>query len=253
MNTTRPGSRTLHLNLLGIPVHIHPLSWIVLAILGGGLGISDRDGLVHTLLFVAAGMLALIGHEMGHALTARRLGGGHPNILIAGIGGVTYTPVLPPTRLGYAAMVAAGPLAGFALGALTGLALGALLGCPAAGLKAAFLLPLPISLPGEESVIIALRAGMLAHALPQVVLHFFLLLMQICFWWSVFNLLPIFPLDGGKLLGTLLHNDRLACGIGLGTSLLLVALSIATQSWFNIMLTGYLAYINYQCLRSVGR
>ena len=60
MNTTRPGTWTLHLNLLGIPIHIHPVSWIVLAIIGGGLGISDRDGLVQTLLFVAAGMLSLI-------------------------------------------------------------------------------------------------------------------------------------------------------------------------------------------------
>lgn len=252
MKTLSPGSRTLHLNLLGIPVHIHLISWVVLAIIGGGLGISDRDGLVQTLLFVAAGMLALIVHEMGHALTARRLGGGRPSIIIAGIGGVTYTPVLPRTRLGYAAMVAAGPLAGFALGALSGLALGALLGCPGAGLKAAFLLPLPVSLPGEESVLIALREGMLAHPLPQVILQFALILMQISFWWSIFNLLPIFPLDGGKLLATLLHNERLACIIGFVTSLLLVGLSIGTRNWFNILLTGYLAYINYRCLRDTA-
>lgn len=244
---------TLSFELAGIPVRIMPFAWVVLALLGGGLGINSSAGLVHTLIFVAAGMLTLLAHEFGHALVGRRVGAGPADITIAGMGGVTRHAYLPPTRAGYLAMVAAGPAASLALGLLTGLLFGLNIGNPLAGLATALLAPLPAGVPVPDAFLSALSEGLSAHPLPAVLLQLYLILMGICFWWTAFNLLPIFPLDGGKLLGTLLRNDRLAGAVGLVFSALLVLWSLITLNWFNLMITGWIAYINFQYFRALAR
>ena len=78
---------SLYFELFGVPVLIRPSSWIVLALLGGGLGISNGTDVSNVLVFVVAGMLCLLVHEFGHALVGRYLGGGEPCIEIAGMGG----------------------------------------------------------------------------------------------------------------------------------------------------------------------
>lgn len=242
---------TLSFVLFGIPVNIHPVSWVMLAIIGGGLGIDNKDSLVRTLLFVAAGMVTLLAHEFGHALVGRRVGAGPASVTIAGLGGVTQHAYLPPTRAGYFAMVAAGPLASLALGLAAGLLFGLLIGHPVAGLVSALLFPLPEFVPVPGAVLAAVSEGLMQHPLPPVALQGFLVLLGICFWWTVFNLFPIFPLDGGKLLGTLLHSDFKACRVGLVFSALLFFLAVLSGSIFNMMITAWIAYINFQYYRAL--
>lgn len=242
---------TLYFELFGIPVQIHPMSWVMLAIIGGGLGIDNRDSLVRVLLFIAAGMVTLLAHEFGHALVGRRVGAGPAAISIAGLGGVTQHSCLPPTREGYFAMVAAGPLASLALGLLAGVCFGISIGHPVAGLFSAVLLPLPGIVPVPEMFHAALVHGLATHQLHPLLLQMYLMLMGICFWWTVFNLFPIFPLDGGKLLGTLLRSDFKACRIGIVFSVLLFLLALGTGSFFNMMIVGWIAYINYQYYRAL--
>ncbi|MCQ2365154.1 MAG: hypothetical protein MJ051_06340 [Akkermansia sp.] len=242
---------TLSFVLFGIPVSIHPVSWVMLALIGGGLGIDNKDSLVQTLLFVAAGMVALLAHEFGHALVGRRVGAGAAAITIAGLGGVTQHAYLPPTRGGYFAMVAAGPLASLALGLAAGLLFGLLIGHPFAGLLSAVLMPLPGILPMPDIYLAALADGLHTHPLNPTLLRAFIILMGICFWWTVFNLFPIFPLDGGKLLGTLLHSDFKACRAGLVFSAILFILAALSGSIFNMMITAWIAYINFQYYRAL--
>lgn len=242
---------TLSFELFGIPVSIHPVSWVMLALIGGGLGIDNKDSLVQTLLFVAAGMVTLLVHEFGHALVGRRVGAGPAAIAIAGLGGVTQHAALPPTRQGYFAMVAAGPLASLALGLAAGVLFGLAIGHPAAGLFSALLLPLPGVIPVPDAFLAALSEGLTAHPLPPVALQGYMVLTGICFWWTVFNLFPIFPLDGGKLLGTLLRSDFKACRAGLVFSALLFLLALLSGSIFNMMITAWIAYINFQYYRTL--
>ncbi len=240
---------SLYFELFGVPVLIKPGSWIVLALLGGGLGISSGADVSGVLIFMVAGMLCLLVHEFGHALSGRALGGGEPSIEIAGLGGATYTPYPPRTRMGYFFMVLAGPLASLGLGILGGFIFGLLyLGNPIAGIVISLLEPLGISI--GDWAYVPLVDAIASGQLSIFALNCFYTLFMICTYWSIFNLLPIFPLDGGKLLGTLIDNYRIAAMVGLVLCGVLCVLCTICGMWFNMMLCGYLAAINWQYLRS---
>ena len=246
MNSPQSSPWTLRFSLFGLPVSIHPVSWVVLAILGGALGVSDGGQLSRVLLFVVAGMLTLLVHEFGHALTGRATGALVERIEIAGMGGTTHFAMLPPRRLGYFLVVLAGPLATLVLGALLGLAFGLQLGNAWLGLRLAFLLPWVETLPLELQQ--QLMVGLYTHSVPELLLQFYVVGMSICFWWGLFNLLPIFPLDGGRLLGSVINNYAVPCVIGLVLSAGLAVWALIEAQWLNVMILGYLAFINWQYL-----
>lgn len=247
MNNQNSSSWTLRFRLFGIPVQILPMAWVVLALLGGAMGVNDSADLTQVAVFVVMGMLCLLVHEFGHALVGRRAGALVDGVEIAGMGGTTSFMTLPPRRAGYFLMTLAGPLASLLLGGLLGLCFGALLGCPWAGVRYAYLMPwmdvLPYDLQRE------LLLGLNAYGVSPVVLQMLATGMLICFWWSVFNLLPIFPLDGGKLLGSVLNNYLVPCVLGLVVGAALAIWALIAGQWFNVMILGYLAFINWQYFR----
>lgn len=243
MNDSGTTKGTIQFQLWGIPVVIHPMSWIILAVIGGGLGISDRDSLVQVLCFVAAGMLTLLAHEFGHALVGRSLGGGNASIIIAGMGGLTHHERTPSSRLNYFITVLAGPLASLLLGIIGGALLGLQLGHIGLGIQLS--LTLPVGTISPEAASILINSG-----ISLTLFKLYAALFLTCFWWSVFNLLPILPLDGGRLLVTLLQNDRLVCLIGLTICGILVLWSLISGSWFNFLITGYLGWLNWQFYRA---
>lgn len=234
---------SIQFQLWGIPVTIHPMSWIVLAIIGGGFGISDKDSLVQVLCFVAAGMLTLLAHEFGHALVGRSLGGGNAAIIIAGMGGLTRHERTPSSRLNYFITVLAGPLASLLLGIIGGVLLGLRLGHIGTGIQLS--LTLPVGSMSQEAASLLMNSG-----ISLTLFKLYMALFLICFWWSVFNLLPILPLDGGRLLATLLRNDRLVCIIGLTICGILALWSLISGSWFNFLIIGYLGWLNWQFFRA---
>lgn len=251
MNTQNPRSWVIRFRLWGIPVSIHPVSWVVLALLGGVLGVDDGAGLTRVGVFVVAGMLTLLVHEFGHALAGRCAGALVEGIEIAGLGGSTRYTMLPPGRAAYCLTVAAGPLASLLLGGVLGLCFGLQLENIWAGVQYAYLMPwmevLPTQLQRE------LLMGLYTHEISPFLQQFYTVGMLICFWWSLFNLLPVFPLDGGKLLGSLLNNYLVPCVLGLLICGGLGIWALVAGSWFNVMILGYLAYINWQYFRVCRR
>lgn len=219
------------------------MSWIVLAIIGGGFGISDKDSLVQVLCFVVAGMLTLLAHEFGHALVGRKLGGGNAAITIAGMGGITRHEFAPSSRLNYFITVLAGPLASLLLGITGGAILGLQLGQLETGIQLSLTLPVGTISPEAAQVL-------LNSSISPTLFKLYAVLFLICFWWSVFNLLPILPLDGGRLLATLLNNNRIVCIIGLILCGILALWSLISGSWFNFLIIGYLGWLNWQFYRA---
>ena len=150
----------------GITVYLH-WTWFFVAVFEIG-----RAGHYSSIIWNVVEYVALFGivtlHEFGHAFACRGVGGRANEIVLWPLGGVAY--VDPPQRPGAVLWsIAAGPLVNVAL------------------VPVLFLLQLLASgsfPPDAQSL-----AGNLAY-INAVLL--------------VFNLLPIYPLDGGQILGALL-------------------------------------------------
>lgn len=162
----------LRFSIFGIPVLVHPFFWLTLAIIGGALNASTPDAIFRLLLFVLAGFISILVHELGHALTARKFGAWSEIVLQAFGGYASYSGVRL-TRPQTFAVTAAGPLVQIVLGG------------------AVFL-----SLPHVHDKIA-----------PNA-LSFLVDLAWISLVWAVLNLLPVLPLDGGRLLDAILGPRR---------------------------------------------
>ena len=238
---------TVQFRLFGILVTIHPISWLVLALLGGAMGVNDSAGLLRVGIFVVAGMLCLLVHELGHALSGRAVGAGVQGIEISGLGGSTSFSNMPRGRARYALMVFAGPLASLLLGVVLGLAFGLQLGNAWAGVRYAVLMPwmdtLPLALQQE------LLVGLYTHPMPELQQQAYTTGMLICFWWSVFNLLPIFPLDGGQIMQGLMKSRPQMHAISLAAAVVF-ALAFGTLGlWLLTIFMILLAVLNHKLYR----
>jgi len=174
----------------GIPVSVGPA--IVVGLLGLGL-LSRLDGAA-LVAWVALGFVALLAHELGHALMFRRFGV-RSSISFFVLGGLTTPengPALENLSHGRSAIVSlGGPVTSLAIG-LISLAIG--IGLAQLGL----------TVPREDREIV-----------------FVWLFVNVA--WGVFNLLPISALDGGQALRHLLGAaapGRLGVVLGVGANLL---------------------------------
>jgi Zn-dependent protease len=178
-------------------------------------GISIRKGNYSSLLWPVLEYLALfvivLLHEFGHALACRQTGGRANQIVLWPLGGVAY--VSPPQRPGAVLWsIAAGPLVNVALApALT-------------------ILTVVGSWWGWDG------------SMPNA----YAFLRAICFMnWAllVFNLLPIYPLDGGQILQSLLwfwlgraRSLLVAVIVGFAGVACLVPLAVIMHSvWFAVL------------------
>jgi Zn-dependent protease len=153
----------------GIDLYVHPTFLLLLipGLVGGGF---------YGLFFLLAVFGCVVLHELGHALAARRFGIATRDITLYPIGGVARLERMPRAPGAELLIALAGPAVNFVIAA-TLAALGALfagdLGIASAGLFGKF----------SSDVITA---------------NIFL---------ALFNLLPAFPMDGGRVLRALLSGS----------------------------------------------
>jgi Zn-dependent protease len=219
VSTPVEGGRGLRVRLFGFPVHID-LSFVLMMGLIGWL--SGAQNLRDIVLWLVVAAVAVLVHELGHAVVARTTGA-RPSIALTGFGGLTtYEPPRPLSRARSLLIAIAGPLAGLAVGGL----LWFVRSGPGAGLEYGSL--------GER----ALTFGLFTTIA-----------------WSALNLVPVLPLDGGQAMRELLPGDpatraRRAALTSLVFLVPLFALAVyANQIW----LAGFLLFFglaNVQTLRS---
>ena len=170
MPTGRQGSIRLF-NFAGIDVFLH-WSWFLVAV----YEIQSRSGryssIVWNVLEYLALFLIVLIHEFGHALACRSVGGNANRIVLWPFGGVAF--VDPPPRPGATLWsIAAGPLVNVCLMPVLGL----------------------IVLLTHSQFFLSHRLNFHEPA-PSI--------FWINFGLFVFNILPIYPLDGGQILRSLL-------------------------------------------------
>lgn len=214
----------------GIDLDLH-WSWFLLAVFQIWFRHRSYRSLFWNALEYGAIFAIVLLHELGHVLACRQVGGRADRILLWPLGGVAY--VHPPQRPGATLWsVAAGPLVNLALVPL---------------LWAAMLLA---------------GAAAWSAGWPDA-LHFLGALFKINLSLLVFNLIPVFPLDGGQMARSLLWF-----ALGRARSLMAVAVlglagvfgfallaAMAHSGWL-LLIAGYMAVTCVGALqqaRALGR
>ncbi len=197
-----------------IPIQIHPIFLLVVFALSA---INSNFELFGLIIWAFVIFFSLVVHEMGHALTAVAFGQ-HASIDLVGFGGLTRRQGHPLRPIKEFIVVFMGPLAGFILGIACFL------------IYNLYATHLPVSI--QEVLQIAYYAN---------------------FFWTIVNLIPVQPLDGGQLLRITLEGFF---GIkGLKTALFLsfltgVLLSLFFFSIQQIFLGVIFMIFTYESFRS---
>lgn len=213
----------LRFQLFGIPVRVHPIFWLTSAFIVWN---GDRPDLVF--VGVLCVFLSILVHELGHAVMSRRYG--FPSeIVLYMFGG--YATGSRFSTWKNVIVTAAGPGAGFALfGVVYGIS--SLLQNYAPGTL--------------DSDGLRFAIGVLLFA---------------NLWWSILNLIPTLPLDGGQIMQALMHRyaprgaDRRVLQISIAASggIALLTLMYMPGAKMMIILFGLLCAQNvmaYNQLRS---
>ncbi|MEQ9617962.1 MAG: site-2 protease family protein [Deltaproteobacteria bacterium] len=192
----------------GIGVYMHAtfiliIAWVVLIHWRQGHGLST---IISAIIFVLAIFLCVVLHEFGHALTAKRYGIKTRDITLLPIGGVARLERMPDDPMQEFWVALAGPAVTLVIAALLYLWLQLTSG----------LVPL------DE---LTVTEGSFAERLMLV--NIFLL---------VFNLIPAFPMDGGRVLRALLalrgdyvRATQTAAVIGQGIALIFGFIGLFTN------------------------
>lgn len=156
------------IRIAGIDVCIHVTFFLLLAFIGlSAYATGGLAGAVQGVAFVSLVFLCVLLHEFGHALAARRYGIRTPDITLLPIGGIARLDRMPEKPSQELVVAIAGPLVNVAIVIL--------------------LLPF-VRAQVDPQVLQHVEAGLLTKLfVANIVL-------------VVFNMIPAFPMDGGRVL-----------------------------------------------------
>lgn len=199
-------------SILGIPVKVH-LTFVLLLVLVYFVGASViGTGGLNGVIFVILIFASVVFHELSHSIVARHYGITVLDITLLPIGGVARMPSPPNNPVQEIIISAAGPIASLTLG---------------------FSLWFVAEFLGYSVRMSDLSAG--GNLIAQLAIVNFVL--------AIFNLIPAFPMDGGRifrgLLGLYLKPfaaTRIAVGVGQVFAILLFFLGIFSMNVFLILI-----------------
>jgi Zn-dependent protease len=204
--------------------------------LGGGLAITSREDFLMILLWIIVLLVSILVHELGHALTSRKMTGVTPSIKLWGMGGLAY-PNTQLTQKQSFWVTWAGPLAGLGFFGLIVLTC-----CAIYGFAIGTDLTMILLFPSRETYTVLAKMN-------DPVLYMLKDLLRVNFWWSLMNLLPVFPLDGGQIYASIERSPKKVWTVGMVTgALVAVAALLFLQQLFITILFGYFAFQNYKRL-----
>jgi Zn-dependent protease len=205
--------------LAGIRVEVHVTFLLLLAAIALYKSGSPRDAF-HTVLHLLLVFGLVILHEFGHALMARRFGIATREIVLLPIGGVARLERMPEKPLQEILVALAGPAVNVVL----------------ATVFAAVL----IAAQASPATILARAAGEGTLELLFIANAFMV----------VFNLIPAFPMDGGRVLRGALalfmpfpRATRIASFVGQGFALVFAAIGILVPEYVMLVLIAMFVFL----------
>ena len=226
----------IRFTLFRVPVHIHASFWVAASVWWLALTAGEPHPM-GVLFFVLAAFICFIVYEMGHVLVGSRLLGATLGICLSWRGGnCCCEQETSCSRWAGVGITLAGPLA--ALLMVGGVYTWACIVTDGASAAWEVLLRM---LQGQVPM-------ELAGVCPELLLLMLVYAVQISVCWSVLNLLPIYPLDGGSLIHELMGEGYLIHSISLLIACGLCLFFFATGVWALGVLMAILAYYNYRCI-----
>jgi len=206
------------MKLFGVPITINLSFFIIIAFLGFDR-LSNPAALV---IWIVVATFSILVHEFGHAGVGK-LFGLRPSIMLHGMGGLTTweaTTPLPPLK--DIAVSLAGPIAGFIVGGL------------------AFAVGAATGLLSGDSLIATVFSDLL----------------WVNFGWGLLNLIPMLPLDGGRVMRgvlELIKPDIAVKGahiISVVFAVLGAGLALWAGTLWGVFLAGWMGWMNVSALLS---
>ncbi len=218
----------------GIDIQVHWTFLLILvygAFIYAGSTASPLIGALYGVLVILLLFLCVVLHELGHALTAKRFDVSVPYITLLPIGGVAQLERMPSRPSQEFLIAIAGPAVNFVLALL--------------------LLPIAMLVVGLN-----MRAGAIDSVGDMMRLmqrpslsSLFVYLTSANLILGIFNLLPAFPMDGGRILRALLamtmpyvRATRIAVLVGRGMAILFALWGIAGGGIL-LLLVAFFVYI----------
>jgi Zn-dependent protease len=213
--------------LSGINVFIHWTFWLLPAwVILTQRDSAEKLSLWLNLLLLASLFVCVVMHEMGHALTARHFGIGTRSITLCPLGGIAQLERMSQKPWEEFCIAIAGPLVNVVLAAI---------------LAVMFVAGLVL-----DPELVDSAAG-----------HFLAILLALNIMMVLFNLLPAFPMDGGRVLRALLANSmgllrgtRVAVAVGTIVAVLMgvVGVAWAGNPWL-VLIGLFVSWSGHQELR----
>lgn len=244
----QPTAYDLNFRLLGFHVRIHPLFWLLALVFSSVGGRPDPSTLV---IGIPAILISILVHELGHAL-AMQYYGQRARIVLYAFGGLaipesdvfSVTSQRSRRPIEQIVISAAGPLAGFLLAVAVAVVVVSTGG------------QIVPRLDGFMPIVLANTSNTPLESEQLSLLVNLLLFINI--WWTILNLMPVYPLDGGQIARELLVlHDAWA---GIKNSLLLSLLTAGALALWGFskgdlyigLLFGSLAYSNWEVLQQIS-
>jgi Zn-dependent protease/predicted transcriptional regulator len=230
------------IKLLGIPVKLH---WTCLLAIPFGMYLLEKpgfglEGLIFFSILFGLISICVILHEYGHAMAAKYYDIKTDDIILSPLFGVARIQKLPDTPFGEFMVAVAGPAVNILLGLI-------------------FLIYLQIANPdflsafGYELYHSFLSGGKRVVSLPEGFSKFNIsiaILIFVNLGLVVFNLIPAFPMDGGRMFRAFLHSfmdklaaTKLATFVGKVIALLICVISIFYQQYAMALVGVFIYYM----------
>ncbi|MDF1753519.1 MAG: site-2 protease family protein [Verrucomicrobiales bacterium] len=207
----------INFRLLGYPVRIEWMFWLICGVLGMNLlKVPGQEGIIMMMIWVGVVFFSILWHEFGHAFARKKFREPYSEIVLHGFGGYCAGPG-NFTRQEQMFVSFAGPLASFILGGI---------------------------------VYFGFKMFGVAH---PMVGFFIAQMLWVNIGWAIINLLPVYPLDGGQIFAAYMSNKKPSIvpivGMVVAGAVAAYGLIFMNSLWMAILF-GMLAFQNWQ--RSQG-
>ena len=210
-----PVARMIQFSFFNIPIRVLPWFWLTMAFIGGVLQVDGKEAFLRLLLFLIAGFISILVHELGHALTAKGFGKRVEIVLQAFGGYAAYSGGAPLSRTQTFLVTAAGP---------------------------------------ALQIVLGLAVYFYAKAFPSMnfqAIYFVKVLYGISFVWAILNLLPVLPLDGGRLLQTILGPSRIKLTLVISIAVAIGVGGLYFMKTDDILLPMFMGMFAYQAFQEL--